>query len=342
MRRTGDLWHRILERENLRLAVVRALQGKRDRQDAREFAAQLDTRLATMAAQLRAGTFPVGRYHQFVVHDPKERIITAPRFVERVLHHAMINVCEGVFERWLIADTYACRRGKGREAAVQRARYFARRYPCFLKLDVRKYFDSIPHEHLLARLERLFKDRAVLDLFTRVVRCFRGDLGCGLPIGSLTSQHLANFYLGWFDRFVKEHLRLRGYVRYMDDMALWGNSTNELREVLARCQEFLTEELGLELKPNSHLNRTAHGMDFLGCRIYPTHVVLNRRSRQRFRSRLIALEEAHANGELSESELQQRATALVAFAHSAGAASWRFRTRVLQELVERGHEARTG
>ena len=127
MRRAGNLWTNMLERDNLRLAVVRAIRGKRDRADAREFVAHLERTLSAMAEQLHTGTFPVGRYHQFVVYDPKERIITAPCFAERVLHHAMNNVCESVFERWLIADTFACRRGKGREAAVCRGHHFARR-----------------------------------------------------------------------------------------------------------------------------------------------------------------------------------------------------------------------
>ena len=179
----------------------------------------------TWPASWRKIVFPVGRFSQFVIHDPKERIITAPCFAERVLHHAVMNVCEPKFEQWLINDTYACRVGRGQGAALSRAQQFARRFPFFLKIDVRKYFDSISHEILLSRLDLLFKDRRLLDLFERIVHSFRGNLGRGLPIGSLTSQHLANFYLGWFDRYAKETLRLKGYVRYMDDMALWADSS---------------------------------------------------------------------------------------------------------------------
>ena len=139
---------RVLDRENLREAYARAARGKRTKRDAAAFGERLEENLAELASELAAGTYEVGPYHQFTIFDPKERTITAPCFRDRVLHHALTLVCEPVFERFLIADTFACRRGKGREAAVERARYFARRYPWFLKLDVRKYFDSIDQEIL--------------------------------------------------------------------------------------------------------------------------------------------------------------------------------------------------
>jgi len=137
MKRTGNLFDEIVEWKNLRLAAYKAFQGKRTRLDARQFASQLDARLNEMANQLRAGTFPLGRCRQFVIHDPKRRTITAPCFAERVLHHAIMNVCEPLFDRRLIHDTYACRAGRGREAAVRRAQCCAHRFPSYLKLDIR-------------------------------------------------------------------------------------------------------------------------------------------------------------------------------------------------------------
>jgi hypothetical protein len=341
MKRVGNLFEAIPERENLRLAVCRALRGKRASPEARLFTANLEQNLKRMAEELHAGTIEVGRFHQFVIYDPKERIITAPCFRERVLHHAIINVCEPHFERWLIPDSYACRKNKGRVKALERAGEYARQYGWFLKLDIRKYFDSVPHDRLLGRLAQRFKDRRLLELFARIVRSFRGNIGCGLPIGSLTSQHFANFYLGWFDRYAKEQLRIPGYVRYMDDMAFWSNDKEDLKRALSCGEVYLREELGLALKPSPYLNRTTHGMEFLGCRVFAHHRTLNRRSRVRFRRRLGRLEDSYHAGVIDEHQLQAQATSLVAFTRSAGVSSWRFRQAIVESLVVDGHKAPT-
>lgn len=342
MRRTGNLLEQIAERENLRIAVGKALKGKRDRAEARRFMAHLEWHLSELARGLRDGNYPLGAYEQFVIRDPKERVITKPCLAERVVHHAIMNVCEPIFERWLIHDTYACRKGRGRVAALLRAQQFAGRHAFFLKLDIRKYFDSIVHPVLVARLERLFKDPHLLNLLARVIGSFHGEAGVGLPIGSLTSQHFANFYLGWFDRFVKETLQVPGYFRYMDDMLLWGESAGFLLNILDRGQEFLSEQLGLQLKPVPYINRSAHGVDFLGCRVLPDHLLLSRRSRVRFRRNLEQLELAYLAGEIDELTLQQRATSLVAFTQSGGVKSWHFRCAVIEQMPVSGRRPRTG
>ena len=328
MRRAANLFDQIPEPENLRLAFHKAARGRRGQAVVRQFAASLDQRIAAMSAAIRDGTFQVGRFQQFVIRDPKERVITAPCFDERVFHHAVMNVCEPILDRWLIDDTFACRVGKGREAAILRAQHFTRHNGWFLKLDVRKYFDSVPHAKLAAFLERCFKDRRLLELLNRIIAAYRGELGIGLPIGSLTSQHFANFYLGWLDRYVKEDLRLKGYVRYMDDLLLWHDDRQRLQESQRWCRGFAAEKLSLEFKP-SELRRVSGGTSYLGCRIWPTHVELNRRSKRRWRRRVRVLERAERLGLISELELQSRLTALAAFAKGAGAKSWRFRTSVL-------------
>jgi len=234
-----------------------------------------------------------------------------------------MRVCEPVFERFLIFDTYACRVGKGREAAVVRASEFARRYQWYLKLDIRRYFNSIPHAMLLDLLARKLKDARLLDIFARIVASYEASPGCGIPIGSLTSQHFANFYLGWLDRFVNETLRIRGYVRYMDDFVAWSDDRVELRSARDRISEFLERELSLRLKPEPYINHTGRGMDFLGCRVRLGFVWLNRRGRARFAAKLRALHQRYEQGQVAARSLQQRATALVAFTEAGGARSWR-------------------
>lgn len=329
MRRATNLFDRVPEWDNLRLAFHQAARGRREQHQVRQFASEIDHRLAGMAEGIREGTFPVGRFQQFLIRDPKERVITASCFDERVLHHAIMNVCEPVMDRWLIDETFACRVDKGREAAVTRTHDFCRDAGWFLKLDVRKYFDCVSHPILIELLKRRFKDRRLLELLNRIIKSYRGQLRVGLPIGSLTSQHFANFYLGWLDRFVKETLRVRRYVRYMDDMVLWHPSRDVLREIHSRCRKFAETELMLEFKP-SEIRRTAGGVPFLGCRVFPSHVELSRRSKTRWRRRVILLERAERLGLLSESELQQRLTSLTAFAQAAGVKSWRFRQEVLE------------
>jgi RNA-directed DNA polymerase len=329
MKRVCGLYDQILERENFLVAFHRAVRGKRYRAEVRRFQKDLPEWLSGITPRLSSGDFSFGRFHQFLIRDPKERIITAPCFEERVVHHAIMNVCEPVLDRWLIDDTFACRVGRGREAAVDRAMQFCRTQPWCLKLDVRKYFDSINHDQLLGLLTRRFKEVPLHGLFDRIVRSFRGSQGVGLPIGSLMSQHFANFYLGWFDRYVKESLRVRGYVRYMDDMLLWGDDRRELQRVQRECERFAADELRLEFKP-AQVRCVEQGISFLGCRLFPTHVELNRRSKQRWQRRVRFLEKAYRLGLMSDIDLQKRLASLTAFVKGAGVSSWKFRTSVLE------------
>lgn len=292
----------------------------------------LDGNLSRLQDELAAGRVRVGQYDQFVIHDPKRRTITAPCFRERVLHHAIINVCEPVFERWLIPDTYACRVGKGRLACIARAAHFARSHEYFLKMDVRKYFDSIAHPILLQQLCRHFKDSQLLQLWERIIESYHVTPGRGLPIGALTSQHLANFYLGTFDRYLKETRQVRGYVRYMDDSVVWAESSGVLKALRGEVGDVLDQQLSLKLKDNSVLNRVDFGMDFLGLRVFRDHLRLSRRSKVRYVRKLRCLESLFEDGYLSERDLQRRAGSLTAFITTRGVCSCRFRQHVLEHL----------
>ena len=201
------------------------------------------------ASALLRRRFPLGVYHQFTIFDPKERLITAPCFRERVLHHAIMNVCEPVFERWLIADTFACRKGKGRIVALERARTFAGRFPFFLKFDIRKYFDSISHDDPVGPAAAdLQGPSRLLMLLDRIIAAYETAPGRGLPIGSLTSQHFANFYLGWFDRFVKEDLGVRRLRAVHGRLRLVGRIARGAARPTRRRRDLPATSLDLELK----------------------------------------------------------------------------------------------
>lgn len=317
MKRAGNLFDRIADRENLLLAFSKASRGKAERADRAAFAANLRDEIEALRAGLLDGTYPIGNYVQFTIRDPKERVITAAPFRERVLHHAIFNVCEPLFDKWMVFDSYASRKGKGQKAAVERARQFSGRYAWFLKCDFRKYFDSIPHEGLRRMLRRKFKDSRLLDWFDRIIDTYEASPGHGLPIGNLASQHLANLYLDGLDR------KWRPYVRYMDDFVVWADDCESLKRVRDEAKRYASDKLGLEIKAEPIVNRTAHGMDFLGMRVVPDGIRLARTSRRRYLQKTRSLEWMWRTGRIDEAECHARETALTAFTDMADATAWR-------------------
>ena len=284
-----------------------------------------------MTAAARPITF--GPYRQFRVFDPKERVISVAPFRDRVLHHALMNVCEPVFDRYAIHDTYACRKDKGCHRGVLRAQDFSRRFPWFVKLDIRRYYDSVDHDVLFRLLCRRFKDPALLVLLRRLIDSYETTPDKGLPIGNLTSQHFANCYLGEFDHWVKEQKRVEGYVRYMDDFVLWGRNAGELRAQVREIRQFLHDDLRLDLKDEVLVNRCGCGLPFLGYRVFPGRVLLSRRSRARFRRKFLAYDACWRTGEWSEAYVARRMAALIAWTRFAEARG--FRQKVLRLAEEK-------
>lgn len=333
MKRAGELLDRIADRDNLLLAYVLACRGCRSAPAAVAFGRELDAELATLRKGLLEGSIAVGAFTSFPIRDPKPRQIHAPMFRERVLHHALIHVGGERLERYLIDDTFACRKGKGTHAAVARAEQFAARYRYVLKLDVRRYFDSIDHELLLRQLARLWKDRAVLRLVERIVHSYEAAPGKGLPIGSLTSQHFANVYLGVLDHHVKNVMRFRGYVRYMDDVLLFGDDARQLRGQWRWLQGWLWDTLRLRWK-QPQVIACARGVPFLGFRLLPGHRRLSAERRRRFARRLRGLAIAFQRGAFGEDVYHQRLLSLCSHAEQAQDRDWR--RRLLARLAAAG------
>ena len=326
MKRIGNLFERVIDPENLRLAFLKASRGKRHRKDQRAWQENLDSEIVRLREGLINLNYSIGNYRRFTIYEPKEREICAASFGERVLHHALMNVCEPYFDKWLINDSYACREGKGQSAALARARQFAHRHRWFLKCDFRKYFDSIPHDRLKMVLSRRFKDPIILTWFGRIIDSYEKTPGRGLPIGNLTSQHFANLYLDRLDRLVGG-----AYVRYMDDFIIWADDKAKLIALRQQIIAFARDELGLELKITPFINRTSQGMDFLGMRIYPDEIHLNRNSRVRYVRKVLAYEKNAMRGVWDEDELQRRVTSLTAFTEMAYARRWRQHNLAIRE-----------
>ncbi|MGO8748259.1 MAG: reverse transcriptase domain-containing protein [Thermoguttaceae bacterium] len=249
MKRVGNLVERIADADNLRLAVWKAAKGKRAKSEVVRFRADLDARLRCLRQELLSGHVAWGPYRTFMVYDPKERLISAAPFRDRVAHHAIMNIVAPHFESYQIDESYACRPGKGLDAALARTLDFSRAGDWYLKLDVRKYFDSIDHDVLKMSLHRRFKDATLVELLEGIIDSHGSSLGRGLPIGNLTSQFFANHYLAMLDHRVKETLRCRRYVRYMDDFVAWDSEKDRLRRVRDDVAGFLHGSLRLELKP---------------------------------------------------------------------------------------------
>jgi hypothetical protein len=210
----------------------------------------------------------------------------------RVLHHAVCAALEPVLERVAIAHSFACRRGKGAHLAVARAQVYAQRYPYFLKLDVARFYDSVDHHVLRCALRRLVKDKDMVWLLDILVAHSPDGLpaGKGMAIGNLTSQHFANLYLGRLDRFVKENLRVKAYVRYMDDALLFGATKDELWQWYRRVEQFAATQLLLRLKPSATMVApVTEGVSFLGIRIWPSLRRLVGRRKRRFQKQTLAV-----------------------------------------------------
>ncbi len=325
MKRDGNILGRIASPSNLRLAFWKASKGLRDRPGVIEFGRRLDQFVGEARNELLEGAYSPGPYRAFEIRDPKPRWIHAPAFRDRVIHHAILNVCESTFEKGHISDTFACRKGRGRLKAIRRAERFCRRQDWFLKLDVRKYFDSIDHGILTRILETRFKDRGVLAIFRRILASYQTEPGKGLPIGSLTSQHFANLYLAPLDRFVKEELRIRGYVRYMDDMLILGDTSAALASIRQAVRGFALEALGLEFKPSVWINRTSLGVDFLGYRVGRGSTRLTSDGCYRLRRAVKGVLSGLDKEEISSLAAQNRLTAMVAFVDGTGNPSERSR-----------------
>jgi retron-type reverse transcriptase len=278
MKRYGYIFEKIIDPDNLRLAFWKAQKGKSGKADVQEFRGNLDKNLLNIRNALLDGSYRFGNYHYFKIYDPKERTICAAPFAERVVHHAIMNICDTYFERHQLPASYACRRGKGVFAALEKASEYQKKYGWYLKLDVRKYFDNINHEILYNQLTRLFKDTKLLSLFRQIINSYSVASGCGNPIGNLTSQYFANYYLSSADKYAVHTLRLP-YIRYMDDMILWADSKEELQEKGLLFERFIADSLHLELKPFV-LNRTSHGLPALGFIVKPSKIRLQQSQQQ--------------------------------------------------------------
>jgi retron-type reverse transcriptase len=348
MRRVGELWDQLTAFDNLYRAAYRTLRGKRGKVQAGDFFFALEGNLLRLQRELRAHEYRPGGYRSFWITDPKPRLISAAPFRDRVVHHALVNVIEPVFERRFIHHSYACRMGKGTHRALRQFVDWARSSRYVLKMDVKKFFPSIDHALLKERIRHTVKDPHVLWLCDVIVdhsndqepvmQHFPGDdlftplsRRRGIPIGNLTSQFFGNVYLDALDHFVKEQLRVHRYLRYVDDFCCCHDDKALLTDLRAAIAEFL---LGLRLRLNegkSRVRQVKEGIEFLGFVVFPEHLRLNQTAIRRQRRRLRRLQRAYADGALKWNEVAASVRAWNA--HALHGTTWRLRTDLLHRAV---------
>lgn len=334
----ADLWARLVSWDNLVGAYRRCRRRKRHRRAATAFDFDWESQLLALGRDLREGRYQPGPYRHFRITDPKPRKISAAPFRDRVVHHALVQVLEPIFDRGFIHDSYACRVGKGTHAAILRARGYLRRHSHLLKTDIVRFFPNVDHAVLRGVIGRRIADRAVMQLVDVILASGAGVLADqatpsffpgddlfalarprGLPIGNLTSQFFANVLLDRIDHFVKETLRVPGYVRYADDLLLFADDKAALHAWRAAIEGELAG-LRLRLHPEkTQIRPAAAGVTFLGWRMTPASMRLSQRSVRRFSRRLKQLAWRRRRGEIGVQRVAAAVRAWLAHASHGNA-----------------------
>lgn len=301
-RKYKHLYEQVCSFDNLWNASRKARCGKRQKHAVADFEYHLEENLLAIQQTLQTESYQFGGYNRFTIYEPHQRLISAAPYRDRVVHHALCNVIEPLLDRAMIYDSYACRVGKGTHSAIARAQHFLRSSSWVLKVDIKKYFFTIDHEFLLRDLEKKLTDLHIVNLIKDILRTYRTadeyyyrfagdsffDMGRprGLPIGNLTSQLFANFYLTSFDRFVCERLLPVGYVRYMDDALVFGEGKSQMAEMKREIQEVLALKRLLLHPLKTQVFPSSQGVRFLGFHLYPHRRRILRPNIQRFKKRM--------------------------------------------------------
>ncbi|MFO1319019.1 MAG: RNA-directed DNA polymerase [Burkholderiales bacterium] len=341
-----DLFDQIAAFQPLCEATRRAAKGKRGKPGCAMFLNNLERNVLRLERELQDGTWRPGAYTVIDVRDPKPRRVSAAPFRDRVVHHALCRVVQPIFERGFIDDTYANRVGKGTHRAVDRYERFSATRRHVLRADIFRFFPSIDHEILKGLFRRRIACSRTLALMDAIVdgsnpqepvlRYFAGDdlftpheRRRGLPIGNLTSQFFGNLMLDALDHFVKEVLRVRGYVRYVDDFALFHDDAEYLEACRSRIARHLEGRRMLLHPRKTFIEVTASPARFLGYELHPGGFRrLPADNVDRFAGRLRSLRARFRNGDIGFEAIAPRIRAWNA--HAAHANTWRLRASLFR------------
>jgi retron-type reverse transcriptase len=321
----GGLYDVIISIKNLFDAWGEFKSGKIKKKDVSVFAVNVEENLFLLRQILIQKQYQHGKYTAFFVHDPKLRSIHKAQVIDRVLHHALVQIITPLFDKTFIFDSYSSRKDKGTHKAGKRFREFAwklsqnnTRTVWVLKCDIRKFFDSVDHEILFSLIKKKIKDENVLSLLKNIIWSFQSRMlqiqkgmpdtlaSKGIPLGNLTSQLFSNIYLDVFDQFVKRDLQIKHYIRYADDFVVLSADKGYLDILVPVFEDFLLNKLKLSLHPKKVIIQKWHqGVDFLGFVHFPYHSVIRTKTRNRILGKMKLARTKMENGLMSSEQYNQ-------------------------------------
>jgi len=290
--RLNNIYAEKIKFKNMYEAYRRAAKGKRETKEVVLFEMDLASNLIEILRDLYGDKYTFSEYRKFKVYDPKERDILSLPFRDRVVHQWYVEeFIKPVYNSKFIKDSYACIEEKGLHLAMQTfQKYMRKAYKenknfYILKCDIKKYFYSIDKNILYKIIEKQYKDKRFLDFTKRILfQNSQGDVG--IPIGNYTSQYFANIYLNQLDHFVKEKLRVKYYIRYMDDFLLILSNKEECKKVKILIEDFLNKNLNLTLNQKTNYFPNKNGVHFCGFRVYRDRIKLSNRNKKSINKRI--------------------------------------------------------
>ncbi len=339
MKSYGNLYQRLCSYKNLEKAFRKARKGKSSKWYVKEFEKDLAGNLTLLKKELETMAYQPRPLKKFVIRDPKTRVIRKSSFRDRIIHHALVNVIEPIYERIFIFDSYANRMGKGTSAALKRFDIFKRKanrdgkggkgIGYVFKADIKQFFDSVHHDTLIKIFEKKIRDKKVLWLITIIIKNFDSEEK-GMPLGNMTSQFFANVYLNGLDYFVKHVLRMKCYLRYVDDFVI----IHKQKEILEKCRHDITEYLKsiqLELHPQkSKIFLLYKGVEFLGFKTFYHYRLLRNRNIKRFKKRISKLKEQYDMNIVSQTQIYNSIQGWMAYAK--GGNTFKLRKNLMKEV----------
>ena len=322
MKTYNKLYEKIYSKDNLTSAFKKARKGKSKKDYVINFESDLNKNLKLLQNELRNKIYEPRKLKKFIVRDPKTRTIHASIFRDRIVHHAIINLIQPIYEKRFIYDSFASRKLKGTHLAVKRFEYFVKKVSSngrkikkpfnnnsirgfVLKADVKHYFNTIDHKILIDILRKRIKDEDFIELIKIVLDNFETSVkGKGLPLGNYTSQFFANVYLNNLDYFIKHRLHAKYYIRYVDDFVILNKDKKVLLEFKSKIEKYL-KNLRLELHPDkSEIYALRNGIAFLGYRIFYHYKLLKKRNIKYFLRRLEKKVNLYRSGLIKKEHLE--------------------------------------